>query len=348
MNSRPQLLYLAFGAKTYQLEAIFSIATAIARSSSADEREFDIQVFTDTPSLYAQLPVQLHSINSAWAGPHDYHFRLKHEALRQALGSCEQAILIDTDTFFRAAPMDLFKRVRQGHLLCNAIGKTLEHAPQTSFLRELYARNLADSSLRQTNSGVIGLVRQDIGALDHSIALMDELYEAAGGTYTLEELCLALAAHRQLELNECTDLIHHYWSRKAQFRAKITAWYNKHQQELLSKDALADALSINDRLPRPAQPYRGLQKLISLLVPSEQRQFVREALYGCYRYNNEFDQACSSAWWEKALSNAEERLKRPLDADELQAWLANIPLRMMAGEQYPALCEHLRQHLQAR
>lgn len=348
MNSRPQLLYLAFGTKTYQLEAIFSIATAFARAGSASEHEFDVQVFTDSPALYAQLPVQLHSINPAWSGPHNYHFRLKHEALRQALGDCEQAILIDTDTFFHASPMALFKRVKQGHLLCNAIGKALEHAPQTAFLNELYARNLADRSLRQTNSGVIGLVQQDIGTLDRSIALMDELYETAGGTYTLEELCLALAAHRQLELNECTDLIHHYWSRKAQFRAKITAWYNKHQQHLLSNEALADALSINDRLPRPAQPYRGLQKLISLLVPSAQRQFVREALYGCYRYSNEFDQACSSVWWEKALSNAEERLKRPLSARELQAWLANKPLRLMAGHYYPALCDHLSKHLQSR
>ena len=112
MNSRPQLLYLAFGTKTYQLEAIFSIATAFARAGSASEREFDVQVFTDSPALYAQLPVQLHSINPAWSGPHNYHFRLKHEALRQALGDCEQAILIDTDTFFHASPMALFKRVR--------------------------------------------------------------------------------------------------------------------------------------------------------------------------------------------------------------------------------------------
>ena len=180
MNSRPQLLYLAFGTKTYQLEAIFSIATAIARAGTAPERKFDVQVFTDSPALYAQLPVQLHSINPAWSGPHNYHFRLKHEALREALGDCEQAILIDTDTFFHASPLALFKRVKQGHLLCNAIGKALEHAPQTAFLNELYVRNLADRSLRQTNSGVIGLVRQDIGTLDRSIALMDELYEAAG------------------------------------------------------------------------------------------------------------------------------------------------------------------------
>ena len=93
---------------------------------------------------------------------------------------------------------------------------------------------------------------------------------------------------------------------------------------------------------------RGLQKLISLLVPSEQRQFVREALYGCYRYSNEFDQACSSVWWEKALSNAEERLKRPLSTSELQAWLASTPLRLMAGRHYQTLCDHLSKHLQTR
>lgn len=52
--------------------------------------------------------------------------------------------------------------------------------------------------------------------------------------YTLEEFCLAVAAYRNLELAECTDVIHHYWSRKAQFRAKIQAWLRKHEHDPLS------------------------------------------------------------------------------------------------------------------
>lgn len=353
MTTHPQLIYLAFGAKNYQYEAIFSIATAIARAAETPVTSpIGIQVFTDAPDLYAQLPVQLRNIDPAWHGPHNYHFRVKHAALREALRECSKAILIDTDTFFKCPPAQLFARVRPGQLLCNAIGpqlgKSTPSAQSLRLLSELKARNLVDEHMPQTNSGVIGLTNQDRSLLDNSIALMDDFFEAAQGTYTLEELCLAVAAYRRLSLNQCTDLIHHYWSRKAQFRAKIMAWYNKHQLALLSEQALADALTVNDRLPRPAQPYRALQKLVTALMPTEQRQFAREALYGCYQYPNEFDRACASVWWEKALSNSEERLGQPVNKEQLQCWLDSKPLRLLAGSDHAPLSQHLLRIVQLR
>lgn len=60
-----------------------------------------------------------------------------------------------------------------------------------------------------------------------------------------------MVAYRTLELNACTDVIHHYWSRKAQFRAKIQAWLRKHADAPLSEAALADVARVNDQLPRP-------------------------------------------------------------------------------------------------
>lgn len=120
------------------------------------------------------------------------------------------------------------------------------------------------TNLRQTNSGVICLTTTDKGVLEHSITLMDDLRPLAPELYTLEELSLALAAHGKLQLKGCTDLIHHYWSRKTQFRAKIQAWHSKHYNEPLSKTVMADVLLVNDRLPRPAQPYRGGKKVCLL------------------------------------------------------------------------------------
>ncbi|MGV8843075.1 MAG: hypothetical protein ACOH2I_07490 [Pseudomonas sp.] len=353
MNTRPQLVYLAFGAKTYQCEAIFSIATALARSAGSQEADgFDIQVFTDAPELYAQLPVQVRAINTAWSGPHGYHFRIKHAVLREVLRECEKAVLIDTDTFFRCPPGTLFERVHQGQLLCNAIGKRIgqssKQAQTSGLLNALKARELIDDQMPQTNSGVIGLTHHDKDVLDRSISYIDEFFDIAQGIYTLEELCLAVAAYRRLPLNECTDLIHHYWSRKAQFRAKVTAWYAKHHKALLSEQALSDALTVNDRLPRPAQPLRGLQKLATALIPGEQRQFTRELLYGCCKYPNEFDRACSIVWWEKALSHTEERLGQPLDERRLRIWLSSTPLRLFAGSFHAALSKHLIAIIQCR
>jgi hypothetical protein len=351
MNTIPQLVYLAFGTDIYQREAVFSIASALAHSTTqAGARQFDIQVFTDNPQFYAKLPVITHAIDPTWDGPHRYHFRIKHAALLNVLNEYEKAVLIDTDTFFRASPDILLTRVVGGRLLCNAIGAPLGESPSLTgpSIAYLSQAGLLEASLRQTNSGVIGLTASDKGILEHSIKLMDDLRPLAPEVYTLEELCLALAAHGNLQLSACTDLIHHYWSRKAQFRAKVLAWHTKHHDEPLSQEAMADVLLVNDRLPRPPQPYRGWQKAVTTLIAKERRQFVRELLYGCYDYSNEFDRACATAWWDKALVNIEERLGKPLSAEQMTLWLADPLLNLLAGSHYCTLHAHLLGRLTAK
>lgn len=128
------------------------------------------------------------------------------------------------------------------------------------------------------NSGVIGLMQEDAPLLDRSIALMDEYYPHAKGAYTLEEFCLTVAAYRQMQVNQCTDLIHHYWSRKQLFRAKVQAWLAKHQHAPLTEAALADVYRVNAQLPKPPTLQRLGYKALSLTLPAEQRQFMRELL----------------------------------------------------------------------
>ncbi len=350
MTEVPQLVFLAFGADTYQREAVFSIVSALSHIPDARPASFGIQVFTDKPGVFARLPVTVRTIDPSWSGPHGYHFRIKHAALRQVLSECGKAVLIDTDTFFRVSPDALFDRVSAGTLLCNAIGSPLGEAAgmPAALLDYLGRHGLLDPALRQTNSGVIGLVDRDAALLDRSIQLMDDLRPAVPDLYTLEELSLALVAHGHMQLAACTDVIHHYWSRKAQFRAKIDAWYAKHGQAPLSEAAISDSRLVNDRLPRPPQPLRAVQKTLTLLVASERRQFTRELLYGCHTYANEFDRACAPVWWDKALSNARDRLQRPLSTEELDGWLGDPVLRWLAGNHYPALRRHLLERFEAQ
>ncbi len=345
MPPTPQLVYLAFGAETYQREAVFSIVSALSHTPTGQAPAFAIQVFTDTPALYARLPVTTHAIDPSWSGPHSYHFRIKHVALQTVLEEHDKAILIDTDTFFRSSAENLFQRVTSDSLLCNAIGAPLSQAPSLNddLLTKLRSLGLADPELYQTNSGVIGLCQRDKALLDRSIQLMDELRPLAPDLYTLEELCLALAAHQHLKLCECTDVIHHYWSRKTQFRAKISAWYEKHQHAPLSSQAMTDVRLINDRLPRPPQPRRAWQKLATTFSSDTYRQFFRELLYGCQQYSNEFDQACSTVWWDKALENLESRQK--LSIHEIRKALASPLLKWLAGEHYPSMNTYLQAKL---
>ena len=137
--------------------------------------------------------------------------------------------------------------------------------------------------------------------------------------YTLEEFCLAVAAHGHLQLAACSDVIHHYWSRKAQFRARSRpGWPN-----------MGNIHSARQRWPTSPwsttscpghRPCTAWAKALSLTLPPQERQFARELLYGCYPYANEFDRACASAWWDKALENLNAR-HGPTDPERLRQCL---------------------------
>lgn len=353
-SQRPQLVYLVFGAPTYHQEAQFSIASALTNLRKTPGEAIDIQVFSDDPEPYRHLPVTVHTLDAEtrkqWNQPHGYHFRSKHVVLRQVLEQHELALLIDTDTFFHRSPIELFRRIAPGTLLCNAIGGHYGDDPKAPLYEALAtvlrSRDLADDQMPLLNSGVMGLHCSDAALLDRSIAYMDEFYLQAKGAYTLEEFCLAVAAYRSMKVNECPDLIHHYWSRKQLFRAKIQAWLRKHGDAPLSPEAMTDIPHVNAKLPRPPALQRMLYKTVSLALPEQQRQFLRELLYGCYAYPNEFDRACGSAWWDKALENVQARLGRTLTREQLMSWLQQPALRLALGKQHPSVQQHLLLKLQ--
>ncbi|MGH8484107.1 MAG: hypothetical protein ACRESP_06865, partial [Pseudomonas sp.] len=180
-STNPQLVYLAFGSQTYHQEAQFSIVSALATLQQTPGEALDIHVYSDDPTPYQHLPVTLHALDGAtretWSQPYGYHFRCKHVLLRQILAGAPMAVLIDTDTFFQQSPIELFRRIAPGTLLCNAIGSNYGTDKQCSHNQSLAPmlsmRGLADRQMPLLNSGVIGLTQEDRPLLDHSIALMD-------------------------------------------------------------------------------------------------------------------------------------------------------------------------------
>ena len=348
-SPRPQLVYLVFGAATYHQEAIFSICSALACLRETPDHCVDIQVFTDDPTPYRDLPVRVRSFDAAtreaWMQPHGYPFRIKHMALLEVLRESELALLIDTDTFFHQSPLALFERIAPGSMLCNAIGirygECRESVLYSALSSELQERGLADDQMPLINSGVIGLHADDASLLERSIELMDDLYPRAEGAYILEEFCLGIAAYRHYSIRECPDLIHHYWSRKQLFRAKVMAWVCKHKGAPIDAAALDDTRQVTAQLPRPPAPQRLLFKAVTLLLPGHQRQFMREVLYGCYPHANEFDQACAPIWWEKAQENVERRMREPLQPQQLEQWLGHPGVRLLLGRRRTSIYQHL-------
>lgn len=350
------LLYLAFGPDSYHQEAVFSIVSALSRARETPDFEFDIAVVTDRAAPYSQLPVRIRILDAAtlesWSGPHRYHFRAKHMALLSALtedaGTRKCIILMDSDTFFRASPRALFERVRPGALLCNKIKGEFADDPGGKLYRTLHrpleARQLAADDMPLVNSGVIGLAGTEHALLERSVELMDELFHDAERANTLEEFVLAVAAYeRDFELEECSALIHHYWSRKRLFRAKIQAWLGKHQEAPLTPVALNDIAAVSEHLPRPPRVRRFANKLASHILPKRQRQFSLELLYGCYEYANEFDRACGPIWWEKAFANARQRWN--VSNAELDRWLEGRRLRALLRHDAHHVREHLKRFL---
>lgn len=348
-TSRPQLVYLVFGSESYHQEAVFSIASALAWLRETPDAALDIQVFSDNPLPYEKLPVHVRPLDEAtrrrWNEPHGYHFRAKHVALRTVLEESETALLIDTDTFFHCSPLKLFERVQPGTLLCNDYythyGNNKENLLYSALSATLKERGLADDQMMLLNSGVIGLHQKDAHVLDRSIALIDELFPSAQGAYTLEEFCLSVAAYRVLEVKKCPDLIHHYWSRKQLFRAKVKAWVSKHAAQPTSHAALDDTRRVSAQLPRPPRSQRLLYKLITLALPAHLRQFIREILYGCYEHPNEFDKACGPVWWDKALQNQQERIGTPVCRHLLEHWFTNRVVKLILGRRRIAIHDHL-------
>ncbi|WP_434701308.1 hypothetical protein [Pseudomonas sp. D1-36] len=350
-STTPQLIYLVYGAETYHQEAVFSIASALAGLRETPDEALDIQVFTDNAAPYVDLPVRVRHLDNetrqGWIAPHGYHFRAKHVVMRKVLEESDLALLIDTDTFFHCSPIELFKRIEPGTLLCNAVGMNYgankDAGLYLTLAQPLAQRELADDNMPLLNSGVIGLYAVDAAILDHSIALMDEFYPLAQGAYTLEEFCLSVAAYRKVKVRECPDLIHHYWSRKQLFRAKTKAWYDKHRAAPVGQHALDETRQVTAILPRPPIFQRLAYKFITVALPGHKRQFMREILYGCYRHTNPFDQACGPVWWEKALENVEHRLKKPLEDHELKHWLSHPVIRLVLGKRREAIYRHLMQ-----
>lgn len=74
-------------------------------------------------------------------------------ALRDALEDADQALLIDTDTFFHSSPLRLFDRIQPGSLLCNAIGARYGEHRNFPLYRDLspylFERGWADDEMHQ-------------------------------------------------------------------------------------------------------------------------------------------------------------------------------------------------------
>ncbi|MCK9236562.1 MAG: hypothetical protein M0Q29_06805 [Thiopseudomonas sp.] len=305
-----QLIYIAFGSETYQIEAVFSISSAIARSQETPDFLFDINVYTDNPGLYKNLPVKTHPIKKEWYGDINYHFRLKPAVVYDNTSKYRKSILIDTDTFFKKSPKHLFDKITEKNLLCNSKHPEANISLDSNVLDTITNEDLLRKNFIYLNSGVIGIHKKSSYLLEETIKIIDSLYPKLSYYYTLEELALALAVSlNNIESVGCTEIIHHYWSRKAIFRKKAETWYAKYKNNPCSNNALLDTLNVTVKVPKPPAISRLINKLIALTVEKKYRQFILELFNATHQYKNEFDNAAATVWIQKSFENL--KIKNP-------------------------------------
>lgn len=212
-----RLIYLALGQTSYFDQAIFSILSArryCAQGSSVPR----ITLYTDLPIDPEGLVDDLVTLSEEevyrWIGGGRYVFRAKILALDDALHRYGEATaLLDTDTFFKTSPGELFERIGPGRALMERVEPI-----RLADTRALVEKAQLDPDLRtyvlsanspMWNAGVIGMDPTNAGLVAEVLALSDALFDSIRDWY-VEQYAFTAVLGRSLQLREASDIVYHY------------------------------------------------------------------------------------------------------------------------------------------
>jgi hypothetical protein len=263
------LLLLAHGRADVIRQARFCLLT-FQHFALRTPGRYRVVVYTDQPEAFADLGdiVQVERLTPEtlrrWRGPQDYVHRVKPEMLLHFAGAYDGRLLfVDSDTYFRRDPAELFDRVRPGvaalHLDEGRLSERRNGNARRlhDFVRRADLR-LPDGTTGRLpeatamwNSGVVGIAPEDRDLLAPTLALVDELY----GRYrkhNMEQLALSYVLAGRLQLVPADDVVYHYWGRGAAFDREAARFFAMHEgSDLTTLAAAAFALA-----PEPARDPR--------------------------------------------------------------------------------------------
>ena len=216
------LVYLVYGGGPHADEATYSILSALHHLGRRGKRR--IVVYTDEPQRFADLPVLVEHVAEEvlkeWAGPLAFCHRRKILVMKDALERFGGRVLFcDTDTWFRAHPKKAFARIRPGRALMHIAEYRLGDPRARPLSESLAGHAFRDTRGRRWaigaatimfNSGVIGLHAADAAVLDEVLVLTDQIYYFAP-MIIIEQLAFSICLHEFTRLQQCYDVISHYW-----------------------------------------------------------------------------------------------------------------------------------------
>lgn len=215
------IAYLIYGnKKEYQLELSYSILSAqhFLKTGSTDIK---ICVVSDRQSSRNDLPVEYMVISpeefAEWTLNGTYNHRSKLYALKKVMDHYQCPVaLVDTDTYFIGHPAQIFERIAPGCTVMHERERTLMKSPPFHAMIPLLGNGICVAGVDVSpqsvmfNSGVIGLDPVDRPLLDHSLQLLDELYELLP-IFNVEQFAVGHILNLNTQLSMSDDLIRHYW-----------------------------------------------------------------------------------------------------------------------------------------
>ena len=235
------LIYQAYGSQEIIDECVLSIYSLLYHYHRLPQLK--IIIYTDNEAafrahlapleellIYQRLTPQ--SIIE-WKGPHAFVHRVKVELLRDWCSKLTEptAILyLDTDTWFKRAPLPLFRAIEQGRKVVHIAEGRIEDRSNPIFkkLNKLVKRGGVAGvtpGVTMYNAGVLGFTNDACTLLDEVLVTTDVLY-AALPKHVMEQLAFSYHFSLQEAPLEAAGYIGHYWNGKA-IRTQIAEWLER-------------------------------------------------------------------------------------------------------------------------
>ena len=271
------IVYAMFTPGPYSQEITYSLHSAY-RFLPPSRSDYRFIVFCPSADDFKGLRVQTVEYGqerlAQWAGPHNFGWRVTLHTLMHVLRTYgEPTVLIDGDTYFRRSPDYLFKRIRPGqsvlHIregrmcdLTDQVHLDLAALLRTGTIRDPVSGAPIPATRAMWNSGVMGVDPADIGTIEQTIALTDQIL-ARNPINTTEQFALSYCLETRTQLRPCDDIVFHYWAMRYRrpFRKVLT--------ELLENTAnlgeAERAMKLYAYRPKASLPKRTLNKALGIL-----------------------------------------------------------------------------------
>lgn len=217
-----RLLYLSYGTdRRYHLELTYSIHSAMQFLKS-DPADIQIILLSDEQNVRHDLPVQKiivdHQTIRDWQMGGSYNHAMQAYALHHVLElHAAPTILIDTDTYFKRHPSELFLKIGPGRSLLNRREGQLSQLrewPEYRLCIERLGGKINDIEVAENtemyNGGVVGIHPADTDLLKKIKEAMFAVRQVSS-VFTAVQLAASMVLTSETALSTCEEVVEHYW-----------------------------------------------------------------------------------------------------------------------------------------